>query len=74
MDEIDAKLMKKFNDMMAEKPLNAQALEFWSRLSKEEYERLIYLFENNKTENMPDSVRSKLVGIFKELKARLHGK
>lgn len=74
MDEKDKKLMEKFDEMMASKPLNADTLDFWSKLGKEEYERLIYLFENNTIENMPCEIKMELIGVFKKLKERLYEK
>lgn len=74
MDEKDKKLMEKFDEIMANKPLNAEALDFWSKLGEEEYKRLIYLFENNMIENMSDEIKMELIGVFKTLKERLYKK
>jgi len=72
MDEADKKLFEKFDEIMKSRPLNADALKFWSKLGKEEYERLIYLFENNKIDIMSDEIRLKLVGMLKNLKGGLY--
>ena len=71
MEEIDKKLLEKFENLMSDQPTEEKATEFLSKLSTEEYERLIYLFENNEIDGMSENVRIKLVEIFKKIKEGL---
>lgn len=71
MEEIDKKLLEKFENLMSDKPTEEKATDFLSKLSTEEYERLIYLFENNKIDGMSESMRLKLVEVFKKIKEGL---
>lgn len=68
MTEEDKKLYEKFEEIIKNKPSDSEALDFWSKLSAKEYDRLIYLFENNEIEGMPESVRKKLAETFRKLK------
>lgn len=71
MTEEDKKLFEKFEEMMKNIPSESEALEFWSKLSVEEYDRLIYLFERNEIEGMPEKIRLKLVVFFRKVKEKL---
>lgn len=71
MTEEDIKLMERFEQIIAAKPSEDDALGFWSKLSIEEYDRLIYIFEQNKPEGMRDEIRLELIDLFKKLKAKL---
>ncbi len=71
MTEEDKKLFEKFEEMMKNIPSESEALEFWSKLSVEEYDRLIYLFERDEIEGMPEKIRLKLVVFFRKVKEKL---
>ncbi|MEA1936514.1 MAG: hypothetical protein U9N04_00140 [Patescibacteria group bacterium] len=71
MTEEDKKLFEKFEEMMKSMPSENEALDFWSKLSVVEYDRLIYLFEQNKIDKMSENIRLKLVVFFKKVKERL---
>ena len=71
MTEEDKKLMEKFEQIIAAKPSEDAVLDFWSKLSVEEYDRLIYLFEQNKPEDMSEEARTELIDIFKKLKEKI---
>ncbi|MEA2097964.1 MAG: hypothetical protein U9P70_02725 [Patescibacteria group bacterium] len=71
MEEIDKKLLEKFENLISDQPTEEEATEFLSKLSTEEYERLIYLFENNKIDGMSESIKLKLVEVFKKIKEGL---
>ncbi len=67
----DKKLYEKFKVAMKNTPSENEALDFWSKLSAEEYDRLIDLFEKDKIEGVPENIRLKLVVFFKKVKERL---
>ena len=67
----DKKLYEKFERMMKNKPSESEALEFWSKLSIAEYDRLIYLFEQNEIDRVPKEIRLKLAVFFKKIKEKL---
>lgn len=71
MEEIDKKLLEKFEDLTSSQPTEEKSTEFLSKLSAEEYERLIYLFENNKIAGMSENMRLELVEVFKKVKEGL---
>lgn len=71
MEEIDKNLLEKFENLMSYQPTEEKATEFLSKLSTEEYERLIYLFENNKIDRMSDNIRLELIKVFKKIKKGL---
>jgi len=71
MEEIDKKLFEKFEDIISGKPDENQGAEFLSRLSQEEYGRLIRIFENNEIEGMDKNVRVKLIETYKKIKEGL---
>ena len=71
MEEIDKNLLEKFENLMSDQPTEGKATEFISKLSTEEYERLIYLFENNKIDGMSDNIRLELIKVFKKIKEGL---
>ncbi|MCK4799370.1 hypothetical protein KAS31_00130 [Candidatus Parcubacteria bacterium] len=71
MEEIDKKLLEKFDDLMSDQLTEEEATEFLSNLSTKEYERLIYLFENNKIDGMSKNMRLELVKVFKKVKEGL---
>jgi len=71
MEEIDKSLLEKFDNLISDQPTEEKATEFLSKLSSEEYERLIYLFENNEIDGMSENVKIKLVEVFKKIKEGL---
>jgi len=71
MTEEDKKLFEKFEEMMKNTPNESEALDFWSKLSIEEYDRLIFLFEQGEIKGMPEKIRLKLVVFFKKVKEKL---
>jgi len=71
MTNEDKELFKKFEEMMANRPSEKETLDFWSKLSVEEYDRLIHLFEQGEIDGMPENVRLKLVVFFKKIKEKL---
>ena len=71
MTEEDKKLFEKFEEMMKDIPSENEALDFWSKLSIEEYDRLIFLFEQGEIEGMPEKIRLKLVVFFEKVKEKL---
>lgn len=71
MEKIDKKLLEKFEDITISQPTEEKATGFLSNLGTKEYERLIYLFENNKIDGMSKSMRLKLVEVFKKIKEGL---
>lgn len=71
MNEKDKKLYEKFEKIVKNKPSDDEAVDFWVKLGAEEYERLIFLFENNEIKEMPENVKIKLVETFRELKQAL---
>ena len=71
MTKEDKKIFEKFEEMMKNKPSESEALEFWSKLSIAEYDRLIYLFEQGEIEGMPEKIRLKLIVFFGKVKEKL---
>ncbi len=71
MTDEDKKLYEKFKEMMKSAPSESEALDFWSKLNIEEYDRLIDLFEKDKIKGVPENIRLKLVVFFKKVKERL---
>ncbi len=69
--EEDKKLFEKFEEMMKNTPSESEALDFWSKLSIEEYDRLIFLFKQGEIEGMPEKIRLKLVVFFEKVKEKL---
>lgn len=67
----DKKLFNKFEEVMKNMPSESEAIDFWSKLSAEEYDRLIYLFEQNKIKKIPEEIRLKLIALFKKIKEKL---
>lgn len=67
----DKKLYEKFKEMMKSAPGESEALDFWSKLSAEEYDRLIDLFEKEEIKEVPENIRLKLVVFFKKVKEKL---
>ncbi len=72
--DVDKELFRKIDAVLRKRPSSEEAVDFWLGLSAEEYDRLVFLFENNKIEGMSSEVRLKLVKAFKRLKERLGSK
>jgi len=67
----DKKLFEKIDETMKKRPSEQETIDFWLDLSVNEYNRLIYLFENNEIEKMSKEIRLKLVAGLKKLREGL---
>ena len=67
----DKKLLKKFERMIKSNFTENETLDFWSKLSAEEYDRLGYLFEQDEIDGIPENIRLKLVELFKKLRKKM---
>lgn len=67
----DKKLLEKFEGTVKSNPAENEALDFWSKLNAEEYDRLTYLFGQNEIDGMPKNIRLKLVEFFKKVRKRM---
>jgi len=71
LNEEDKKLLKKFEEAVNRRPNESEALDFWSKLDMEEYDRLICLFKENEIAGMSEEIKLKLVGFLNKAKEGL---
>lgn len=67
----DSELLEKFQAAVKSKLDEAAAINFFSKLKPEEYDRLIEIFTNNEFPNINNQTKEKLLIILKKLKAVL---
>lgn len=68
MTDEDKKLFEKIYAIIKKRPSKQEAIDFWLDLGIDDYDRLIYLFENNETKEMGEEIRLKLVAGLKKLR------
>lgn len=71
MTDEDKKLFEKIDEIIKKRPSEQEVVDFWLSLGIDEYNRLIYLFENNEINEMGEEVRLKLIAGLKKLKEGL---
>lgn len=71
MTDEDKKLFEKVDKIIKNKPSEQEAIDFWLGLGINEYDRLVYLFENNEINGMGEEIRLRLVSGLKRLREGL---
>lgn len=71
MTDEDKKLFEKVDKIIKSKPSEQEATNFWLGLGIDDYDRLIYLFENNEINEMGEEIRLRLISGLKRLREGL---
>ena len=74
MNEEDKNLFQKFQTIMNNKVDNETAIQFFSQLNLNEYNRLIELFENNDFPDIKTETKNKVLLILNRLRSELEKK
>ena len=67
MSEEDKRLFEKFSKVVSSSLDEQSAIQFFSELKKDEYSRLIEIFQNNDFPNIKNETKNKLLLILNKL-------